>query len=101
ASVAGFGALAGVGVMAGLGSEGRITGDILAFAMTAAMAGMMVIARHARGIAVLQASCLSSLLSGLVSPPFASHLCVDGPQLFNLGLFALVNSVIGTVLFAL
>jgi len=101
AVAAGCGALAGVGVMVGLGGEGSMSGDALAFAMTAAMAGMMVIARHARGIAVLQAACLSSLFSGLVSLPFAFHLWVGGPELFNLALFALVNSAIGTVLFAL
>jgi drug/metabolite transporter (DMT)-like permease len=101
AIAAGVGALAGVGVMVGLSSEGNAAGDLLAFGMTLAMAGMMVIARHSQGIAVLQASCLSSLLSGLVSLPFAGHLWVGGPELIDLALFGLINSAIGIVLFAL
>ena len=101
AVVAGFGALVGVALMVGLSSEGNATGDMLAIFMTLAMAAMMVIARHAQGIAVMQAACLASLLSGLVSIPFAGHLWVGGFDLFYLALFGLVNSAIGTVLFTL
>lgn len=101
AVVAGCGALAGVGVMAGFSSEGSMSGDLLAFAMTLAMAGMMVIARRFQGIAVMQAACLSSLLSALASVPFASHLLVSGPNLVDLAAFGLVNSAVGIVLFAL
>ncbi len=101
AVVAGIGALAGVAVMVGLSSEGNVRGDLLALFMTLAMAAMMVIARHAQGIAVLQAACLACLLSGLVSVPFAGHLLVGGRDLIYLALFGLVNSAIGTALFTL
>jgi drug/metabolite transporter (DMT)-like permease len=101
AVAAGFGALVGVGVMVGLSREGNAAGDLLALGMTLAMAGMMVIARHSQAIAVMQASCLSSLLSGLVSLPFAIHLWVSGPELIDLALFGLINSAVGIVLFAL
>ena len=101
AVAAGCGALAGVGVMVGLGSEGSMSGDLLGLAMTVAMAGMMVIARHFQGIAVMQAACLSSLLSALVSIPFAGRLLVSGPNLIDLAAFGLVSSALGIVLFAL
>ena len=101
AVVAGLGALAGVAVMAGLSSEGNVTGDLLALGMTLAMAAMMVIARHYQGIAVMQAACLASLLSGLVSIPFAGQLWVSGQDFLYLALFGLINSAIGIVLFTL
>jgi drug/metabolite transporter (DMT)-like permease len=101
AVIAGLGALAGVAVMVGFSSEGSLTGDLLAFAMTVAMAAMMVLARHYRGIGVMQAACLASLLSSIVAIPFAGHLWVGGQDLFYLALFGIVNSAIGIVLFTL
>jgi drug/metabolite transporter (DMT)-like permease len=101
ATIAGFGALAGVAVMVGLSAEGNLSGDLLALCMTVCMAGMMVISRHYQGIAVMPAACLASLLSGLIALPFAQHLAASGSDLFYLALFGLVNSAIGTVLFAL
>jgi len=47
-------------------SEGSMSGDLLAFAMTLAMTGMMVIARHFQGIAVMQAIALFALGSRLL-----------------------------------
>jgi len=64
--MAGCGALAGVGVMVEFSSEGSMSGDLLAFAMTLAMAGIMVIARHFQGIAVMQAIALFALGSRLL-----------------------------------
>jgi drug/metabolite transporter (DMT)-like permease len=101
AVIAGLGALAGVAVMVGFSSEGNLTGDLLAFAMTVAMAAMMVLSRHYRGIGVMQAACLASLLSSIVAIPFAGHLWVSGQDLFYLALFGIVNSAIGIVLFTL
>jgi len=101
AIAASCGALVGVGVMVGLSSEGSGLGDLLAFGMTLAMAAMMVIARHYQGIAVVQAACLSCLLSALVSLPFAGHILVAGSDLIDLALFGLVNSAIGIMLFSL
>ncbi len=87
--------------MVGLSAEGNLGGDLLALCMTFCMAGMMVISRHYQGIAVMPAACLASLLSGLIALPFAQHLAASGTDLFYLALFGLVNSAIGTVLFAL
>jgi drug/metabolite transporter (DMT)-like permease len=101
AVIAGLGALAGVAVMVGLSAEGNLSGDLLALCMTFCMAGMMVISRHYQGIAVMPAACLASLLSGLIALPFAQHLAASGTDLFYLALFGLVNSAVGTVLFAL
>jgi drug/metabolite transporter (DMT)-like permease len=101
AVAAGLGALAGVAVMVGFSSEGNLTGDLLALAMTLAMAAMMVLSRHYRGIAVMQAACLASLLSGLIAVPFADDLWVSGQDLIYLALFGIVNSAIGIVLFTL
>lgn len=101
AIVAGLGALAGVVVMVGLGTEGNLSGDLLALCMTFCMACMMVISRHYQGIAVMPAACLASLMSGIIALPFAGDLWPGGTDLIYLALFGLVNSAIGTVLFAL
>ena len=100
ATAAACGALLGVIVMEGLSSEGNPIGDLLALAMTLAMASMMVIARHYQGIAVMQAACIACFLSAVASLPLADHLLVAGPDLLNLALFGLVNSALGTALFA-
>ncbi len=101
AVIASLAALLGVGIMVGLGGDGSSLGDLLAFGMTASMAVMMVIARKYRGIAVMQAACVSAFLSGFISMPFAADLAVSGFDLVNLALFGLVNSSIGLVLFTL
>lgn len=94
-------AFAGVVVMVGLGREGSFFGDLLAFAMTMALALMMVIARQSPGLPVMQAACLSALLSGLVCWPFGAHAAVTDSNLLMLALFGLVNSALGMVLFTL
>ena len=101
AMIAGAGAMVGVAVMAGLSTEGNAGGDLLALCMTLCMAGMMVISRRYQGIAVLPAATLASLLSGLIAVPFAQHLSASGTEFFQLALFGLVNSAIGTVFFTL
>jgi drug/metabolite transporter (DMT)-like permease len=101
AMLAACGALAGVLVMEGLGGEGGAIGDLLALAMTLAMASMMVIARHYQGIAVLPAACLACLLSGIASLPLAGHVLVSAHDMIALALFGLVNSALGTALFAI
>jgi drug/metabolite transporter (DMT)-like permease len=94
-------AFAGVVVMVGFGREGSFSGDLLAFAMTMALALMMVIARQSPGLPVMQAACLSALLSGLVCWPFGAHAAVTDTNLLLLALFGLVNSALGMVLFTL
>jgi drug/metabolite transporter (DMT)-like permease len=101
AVIAGLGALAGVAVMVGLSAEGNLSGDLLALCMTFCMACMMVISRHYQGIAVLPAACLASLLSSAIAVPFAGNLWPGPTDLIYLALFGLVNSAIGTVLFAI
>lgn len=101
AVVASIAALGGVIIMVGLGREGGLLGDTLALGMTAAMAGMMVLARCFGNVPVLAAAALSALLSGLVCWPMAHPLAVNGADLFILALFGLVNSAAGLALFTL
>jgi len=84
AVVASIAALGGVIIMVGLGREGGLLGDTLALGMTAAMAGMMVLARCFGNVPVLAAAALSALLSGLVCWPMAHPLAVNGADLFIL-----------------
>ena len=69
--------------------------------MTFGMAAMMVITRRFRGIPILRATFLASLLSGVFSMPFAERLWADGPHLLELIFFGLVNSAVGIVFFTL
>lgn len=101
AITASLAAFAGVLVMVGFGREGSLFGDLLAFGMTLALALMMVIARKWRDIPVMQAACLSALLSGLVCWPFGAPLSVPAENLLLLALFGLVNSALGLTLFTL
>jgi drug/metabolite transporter (DMT)-like permease len=95
-------ALLGVVITVGFGlGGGSLSGDLLAFAMTLVMAGMMVIARRYRDIPTLPAACLSAILSALICLPLAGTLLPGGGDLFRLALFGLVNSAIGLALFTL
>ncbi|MBV8449867.1 MAG: EamA family transporter [Hyphomicrobiales bacterium] len=96
ASVAAF---AGVAMMVRLSVDGSLFGDLLAFAMTLAMAAMMVIARRYPNIPVMPAACLSALLSGLVCWPIGKPLAISGRELLLLAIFGLVNSALGLALF--
>jgi drug/metabolite transporter (DMT)-like permease len=97
--VASLVALVGVAVMVGFGHKGGLLGDLLALGMTWAMASTMVVARHYRGIPILLTACISSLLSGIVSWPFAAALSVSRHDLMLLALFGVVNFAIGLPLF--
>ena len=92
-------ALLGVAVMVGFGSEGGWIGDLLALGMTLTMAVAMVIARHFPAMPFLPASCMSALLSGLVSWPFGHPLAVSGHDLMYLALFGLTTFAVGLPLF--
>lgn len=94
-------ALAGVAVMVGLGRDGALTGDLLALGMTFTMAVAMVVARHFPTMPFLHASCVSALLSGLVSWPFGDPLSVSGHDLLLLALFGLTTFAVGLPLFTL
>ncbi len=101
AVVASLFALLGVTIMVGLGTDGALSGDLLAFGMTMALAVMMVISRRFPDLLTLQAACLSALLSGIIALPVADGLIVEPDQLGLLALFGLVNSALGLALFAL
>ena len=101
AVVSSFIALAGVAVMVGFGSDGAMSGDLLALGMTFTMAVAMVVARHYPAMPFLPASCMSALLSGLISLPFGEPLSVSGHDLLLLALFGLTTFAVGLPLFTL
>lgn len=94
-------ALAGVAAMVGFGHEGGFRGDLLAFGMTVTMAVAMVVARHFPAMPFLPASCMSALLSGVISLPFGSPLHISGHDFMLLTLFGLTTFSIGLPLFTL
>nr|WP_298686995.1 DMT family transporter [uncultured Dongia sp.] len=95
-------ALFGVMFMVGFGGDGgNWLGDALAFGMTLAMAGIMVISRRYPGIPILAAACLSALLSALACLPWAQIGDLPPTDLANLALFGLVNSALGLALFTM
>ena len=94
-------ALAGVAVMVGLGGDGGLIGDLLAVGMTLSMAVAMVVARRFPDMPFLQASCLSALLSGLISIPFGAPLSVSSHDLVLLALFGVTVFSVGLPLFTL
>jgi drug/metabolite transporter (DMT)-like permease len=93
-------ALAGVAVMMGFGpGEGHISGDMLAFGATLAMAFLMVLGRKYASIDLLGAACLSTLISAAFSFPFSG----DVPSLRDmmwLAAFGMINQAAGFVCFA-
>ncbi len=101
AVIASLVSLAGVAFIVGFGAEGSLTGDILAFGMTFALAAMMVILRRYPDIPTMPAACISALLSAALAIPFSPGLAVSGTDLGLLALFGLVNSALGLALFTL
>ena len=87
--------------MVSLRADGSLLGDLYAFATTASMAVMMVIARRHRVIPMLPAACMSALLSALVAAPFVAWVMPVGVDLLNLALFGLVKSALGLALFTI
>lgn len=94
-------ALAGVAFMVGFGGRGGSSGDLLAFGMTLSMAVAVVVARHFPAIPFLQTSCLSALLSGLVSMPFGAPFAVSVHDLALIGAFGIATFAVGLPLFTL
>jgi drug/metabolite transporter (DMT)-like permease len=97
--IASLAALAGVACMVGFGDKGGLLGDLLALGMTAMMACVAVVARNFRDIPILLTTCLSSLLSGLVSWPFGSPMAVSEHDLMWLALFGICNFAIALPLY--
>lgn len=86
--------------IAGAG-EGAVSGDVLAFAMTLLMAGMIVVARHSRGIPMIPAACLAAMLTALASLPFATLWPIGAREMGLLALFGATNVGLGLILFTL
>jgi drug/metabolite transporter (DMT)-like permease len=100
AIVSSFVALAGVAIMMGFGDgEGHISGDLLAFGATCAMAFLMVLGRKYRHIDLLAAACVSTLISAVVSLPFSGAL-PSGIDLLWLAAFGIINQAAGFICFA-
>ena len=94
-------AFAGMAVMAGPAMlDGRIAGDLLAFAMAALMALVIVLIRRRRGINMVPAVCASALLCALLVLPFAAPLSVTPAELGLLVLFGVTQFGLGLLLLA-
>jgi drug/metabolite transporter (DMT)-like permease len=93
-------ALGGVGIMMGFGAgEGHISGDLLAFGATFAMALLMVLGRKYASIDLLAAACLSTVISALISFPFSGD--IPSPRdMAWLAAFGMVNQAAGFICFA-
>jgi len=92
-------ALLGVGIMVGgAATEGHLSGDLLAFAMTVCMAIMMLIVRHWHATPMLPAACLSALLCPLLVWPFATPFDVGAADMVSLGLFGTTQFGLGLLL---
>ena len=94
-------AFAGMAVMAGPAMlDGRIVGDLLAFAMVALMALVIVLIRRQRDINMVPAVCASALLCAALVLPFASPLGVTPTELGLLVLFGVTQFGLGLLLLA-
>lgn len=92
-------AVVGVAVMVSINSDGHWLGDLLAFGMTACLAGMMIITRLSPDIPVLPAAGMSALLSAAIALPLSQPLSIEPNQWGFLILFGVVNSALGLSLF--
>lgn len=95
-------AFAGVVVtLTGSSFGANLWGDLLAFAMTAAVAVMMVISRRHREIPMVPAAALSTLLCALVTVPWAAPAAAGPMDLVYLALFGCLQMTLGLTLFAI
>jgi drug/metabolite transporter (DMT)-like permease len=83
------------------GGAGSLSGDVLAFVMTSAIAAMTVALRRYRGVPMLPTACLSNFLGSLVSLIFAAPLAAGAVDLGNLALFGLVQMSLGLTFFTI
>jgi drug/metabolite transporter (DMT)-like permease len=94
--------LVGIVVMVGgAASAGHLSGDLLALAMTLAMAVMMIIIREHRETPMLPASCLSAFLSALAVLPLAAPASPDATAMLYLALFGTTQFGLGLLLLTL
>ena len=94
-------AVIGVAVIVSFGAgEGHISGDLLAFGMTFAMAGLMVLARRHTQIDLLAAACVSTFFSAIISLPFSAPGIPPVSELLILAAFGILSMAVGFILFA-
>jgi drug/metabolite transporter (DMT)-like permease len=97
--VASLVAMLGIVIMVGPGAlAGHASGAALAFLMTLALAGMVVIMRAKKSVSMLPASCLSAFLSAAVVLPFAGTAIPTGASMIYLALFGIVQFGLGLIL---
>lgn len=94
-------ALAGAAVMVGLGKDGTLIGDVMAFGMVLAVAGMILIARGNPTAPMLAAGTLSAIWAPLAMVPFSTLAGIDGPNVILMIAFGLINSTLGFALFVI
>ena len=100
AAVSSLFALSGVAYMVSAGQgEGHISGDMLAFGATFAMATLMVLGRKYDHIDLLAAACLATVISAMISFPFSGPL-PSGTDMVSLMAFGMVNQAAGFICFA-
>ena len=94
-------ALLGVSItVGGAAGSGNLIGDVLALAMTLSVVAITVIARRYQAIPMMAAACMSSLLSGLVSLPFAAPLSLRGEEIVYAILFGVIAMGIALSLYS-
>jgi drug/metabolite transporter (DMT)-like permease len=74
-------------MLGGAPLAGNPWGDVLAFVMTLAYAGLLVVLRRHRHVAMTSAACLSAVLATMVALPLAAPTAVSARDLFYLMLF--------------
>jgi drug/metabolite transporter (DMT)-like permease len=95
-------ALVGVVIMVGPGAlAGHAAGAVLAFAMTFALALMIVLMRMRKAVSMLPASGLSAYLSAIMVAPFASAALPTAADAIYLALFGVVQFGLGLILLTL
>jgi drug/metabolite transporter (DMT)-like permease len=93
-------AMSGVAIMmGGSQAEGHISGDLLAFGATCAMACLMVLGRKYPGIDLLLAAFSATLISAMISFPFSEAL-PSVRDLAWLSAFGILNQAAGFICFA-
>lgn len=92
-------ALAGSAVMVGLGTDGAVTGDLMALGMVLAMAAIILIARARPQMPALAAGIVSAVWAPAICLPFASLEGVTGWTVTLMFGFGLLNSTLGFALF--
>ncbi len=95
-------AVAGVALMAGPAiADGRLIGNVLAFAMVVLMSAVLVLMRRNPGISMLPAVALSAFLCALFVLPWARPLSVGGADMLHLVLFGTTQFGMGLLLLSL